>query len=245
MIRRAQPKVETIMTYAFYAFMHLGVGTIEGVRAESYQAGLHRLTCVSYPEHTRDRCLVTAQHATREAAIACMARLLSDHFNTEEPCGYAAFSLFLGARPGCRWSTGQCRRGAPGSNGAHVPDGPRPAHRWKMDRHLAGSFRPDQYPAAYVSSSIWRVPPSAVHLGTYASRCTPYGGKSLRLSRRAWSRMAAPVLVYASQPPTVDPPRAGWFRNDWHPQPCYAARSETPTTPTTPTRGKRYRYGAH
>ncbi len=206
MIQRAQPKVETSMTYEF---TDLEVGSIEGIRAESYQAGLHRWTCVSYPEHTPVRCFVTAQHATREAAIARMARLVSDHFNPEEPCGYAAFSLFLVARPGCRWSTGQCRRGAPGSNGAHMSDGPRPAHRWKMDRHLAGSFRPDQYPAAYVSSSIWRVPPSAVHLGTYASRCTPYGGKSLRLSRRAWSRMAVPVLVYASQPPRVDPLRAG------------------------------------
>ncbi len=83
MIRRAQPKVKTIMPYAF---MHLEVGTIEGVRAESYQAGLHRWTGVRYPEHTRVRCLVTAQHATREAAIARMARLLIDHFNTEEPC---------------------------------------------------------------------------------------------------------------------------------------------------------------
>ncbi len=83
MIRRAQPKVETIMTYEF---MHLEVGSIEGIRSESYQAGLHRWTWVSYPERTRVRCLVTGQHATREAAIARMARLLIDHFNTEEPC---------------------------------------------------------------------------------------------------------------------------------------------------------------
>ena len=35
---------------------------------------------------------------------------------------------------------------------------------------------------------------------------------------RAWSRMAVPVCVYASQPLRVGLLRAGWFRNDGHPQ---------------------------
>ena len=35
-------------------------------------------------------------------------------------------------------------------------------------------------------------------------------------SQRAWSSMAVPVCVYASQPLRVGLLRAGWFRNDWH-----------------------------
>jgi hypothetical protein len=66
-----------------YELSQLEVGSIEGMRSESYQAGPYRWTCVSHLEHTPIKSLVTSQHSSREAAIARMAVLLTDYVNDE------------------------------------------------------------------------------------------------------------------------------------------------------------------
>ena len=62
-------------------------------------------------------------------------------------------------------------------------------------------------------STMAKIVRSETHLGIFALHSLWGGSRSL--SRRAWSRMAVPVFVYASQPPRVGLLRAGWFRNDW------------------------------
>ncbi len=66
-----------------YAFKDREVGSIDGVRSESFEVGPKRWTCVSYPEHTPVTSFVTTQHETREAAVAHMAVLLATYFNEE------------------------------------------------------------------------------------------------------------------------------------------------------------------
>ena len=66
-----------------YVFKDREVGSIDGVRSESFAVGPQRWTCVSYPEHTPVTSFVTSQHATREAAVAHMAVLLATYFNAE------------------------------------------------------------------------------------------------------------------------------------------------------------------
>ena len=66
-----------------YELSHLEVGTIEGIRSESYQVGQYRWTCVSHLEHAPVKSFVTSQHPSREAAIARMAVLLTDYVTDE------------------------------------------------------------------------------------------------------------------------------------------------------------------
>ena len=66
-----------------YELKHQEACTIDGIRAESYQVGSQRWTCVSYLEHTTVRSFVTAQHGNRDEATSRMAVLLGNYFNAE------------------------------------------------------------------------------------------------------------------------------------------------------------------
>ena len=70
--------------------------------------------------------------------------------------------------------------------------------------------------SAYVSSATAEI---ATVSGSSRDLCValdPLWVQVTWFSQRAWSSMAVPVCVYASQPLRVGLLSAGWFRNDWH-----------------------------